>query len=226
MAAGGTMAAGGLHDDEATGSAAETRGDALALERLAFLTDAVVAIAMTLLVIDLRVPGPVDSDADLRRALADLGPKLFSVALSFTVIGLWWVSHHRLFRSIARIDGPLVIISVAFLASIAFLPFPTSIIGEWTLLPTGVALYATTNAVAGVVLAALRVHADRARLLDPAIPLDQYRRRTRRSLIAPAVFAVSVPLAFMTVDVAMLSWNLVWIIAFALRVLRGPAGPY
>jgi TMEM175 potassium channel family protein len=208
-------------------SSVAERGQARDLDRLVFFSDAVMAIAITLLVIDLRLPSlpPITTEAELRSALADLAPRLFSFFLSFAVIGLWWTAHHRLFGSVVRLDGRLLVLDLAFLGAIAFLPFPTSILGL-TLLPTSVALYAGTNAVIGYLIVTMRTHADRQGLIDASVPRDLYRTRTLRSLIAPSVFALSIPLAYIAPVAAVWSWNLVWIATAAVRRLRGPSGPY
>ena len=72
----------------------------------------------------------------------------------------------------------------------------------------------------------MRVSADRLGLLDPAVPVDQFRTRTQRSLIAPTVFAATIPLALVASIAAAWAWNLVWIATLGVRRLRGPAGPY
>ena len=207
-------------------SAAERR-QARDLERLVFFSDAVVAIAITLLVIDLRLPPvpPITTDAELRAALVGLAPRLFSFLLSFAVIGLWWTTHHRLFGAVIRLDLRLLILNLAFLGAIAFLPFPTSMLGS-TVLPTSIAVYGATNATIGYLMVAMRTTAERDGLLDPNVPLDAFRARTQRSLIAPTVFAASIPLAYVNPTLAAWSWNLVWIVTLIVRRLRGPAGPY
>ena len=120
-----------------------------------------MAIAITLLVIDLRLPSlpPITTEAELRSALADLAPRLFSFFLSFAVIGLWWT--HA--SSVLRLGGPArwrrcSSSNLAFLGAIAFLPFPTSILGLDDPPDVGVALYAATNAVIGYVIVAMRAH--------------------------------------------------------------------
>ena len=208
------------------------------LDRLVFFSDAVMAIAITLLVIDLRLPAlpPITTEAELRAALADLAPRVFSFVLSFAVIGLWWSTHHRFFGSVVRLDPTLLVLNLAFLGAIAFLPFPTSVLGS-TLLPTSVVIYAATNAVIGYLIATMRANnlyrfdvggaiAERHALLGPTVPLDEYRRRTTRTLIAPSVFAASIPLAYVNPVVAAWSWNLVWVVILLTRRLRGPSGPY
>jgi uncharacterized membrane protein len=100
----------------------------LPLERLIFFNDAVFAIALTLLVVNIRVPD-VDGGR-LGPALVGLLPNFFSYALSFAVIALFWVAHHRNFQYVERLDGPLVGWNMLLLFFIAFLPFPTALLGE------------------------------------------------------------------------------------------------
>src|SRR5512137_1560994 len=93
--------------------------DRSGLERIFLFTDAVMAIAITLLVLDLRVP---EGPAGLGRALIALWPSYLSYLLSFVIIGNYWLSHHRLFRAIGRYDDRLVWLSLLFLFFIALLP--------------------------------------------------------------------------------------------------------
>jgi uncharacterized membrane protein len=189
------------------------------VERLIFFSDAVMAIAMTLLVVDLRLPETLTqtaTDAELRAVLADLGPRFLSVALSFMVIAVWWNGHHRLFRTLERSDGRIVLLNFIFLAAIAFLPFPTNLIGRFVNLPTAVALYAATNLVAGSALLAMRWHADRRGFIPLEPPLERRRRLVMASL-APIFFAATIPLAFVDATLAALSWILLVPAVIAVR---------
>ena len=180
------------------------------IERLIYFSDAVMAIAMTLLVIDLRIPSSIDAsatDAQLRTALADLGPRFLSFGISFAVIAVWWHGHHRLYRTLERTDGWVVVANFGFLGAIAFLPFPTSLIGRWVNLSTAVALYAATNLVAGGILLAMRWHAERRGFIEAQPPLER-RRRMAMSALAPFGFALSIPLAFLHPAAVAVSWTL------------------
>jgi uncharacterized membrane protein len=99
-----------------------------ALERLVFFSDAVFAIAITLLVIELHPPHFEHgaSDADQLRALIPLIPNLFGFAISFAVIGAFWSGHHRAFTLAGRYDGSVLIWNLALLGAIAFVPFVTA----------------------------------------------------------------------------------------------------
>ena len=103
------------------------------VHRIEALTDGVFAIAMTLLVIELKLPDPhaVHSADGLAQALAALSPKAIAWTISFGVLAFFWVGHHRVFRHVQRTDGPLLTLNLAELAVVTLLPFSCSLIGEF-----------------------------------------------------------------------------------------------
>jgi uncharacterized membrane protein len=183
------------------------------VERLVFFSDAVFAIAITLLVIELAVPEDVKTDADLREALRGLVPGFFSFALTFAVTALWWLNHHRLLRVVDRTHAWLVALNFVLLASIAFLPFASGLLGHHGDLPTAVVLYAATNSVAALSLLGMRVLAERMDLLRPEVDLRAFRRRTIYPLATAVIFLVSIPVAFVSSLLAMASWALVFVVS-------------
>jgi uncharacterized membrane protein len=76
------------------------------VDRLVAFSDGVFAIAITLLVLNIQVPDV--SDKNLGDAVADLVPEIFTYALSFVVVGLYWISHHQMFRALQRVDRTLL----------------------------------------------------------------------------------------------------------------------
>lgn len=120
------------------------------LERLTFFSDAVFAIAMTLLVIDLKLPHlPHATDAALGQALVDLMTHYIGFVASFLVIGRFWVSHHELFGMLDRSNMKLVWANLFFLLAVAFTPFPTAILSEYASLRVGVGFYTVWLMVLG-----------------------------------------------------------------------------
>jgi len=195
------------------------------VERLIFFSDAVMAIAITLLVIELRIPEALDetaTDAELRSALEDLGQSFLSVLLSFTVIAVWWIGSNRLYRTLAHTDGLLLLLNFVFLGAIAFIPFPTTLIGRFVNLPSAVILYAATNFVAGSAILAMRWHADRRGFISVDPPLER-RRRMITAALAPLVFALSIPIAAVDATMGALSWILIVPSALAVRWWFGRA---
>jgi uncharacterized membrane protein len=97
--------------------------------RLEAFSDGVFAIAATLLVLDLRVP-PVGS-GPLFAMLAAQWPSYAAYAVSFLTIGIIWVNHHAMFAVVRRVDRTLLFLNLLLLLVIAFIPFPTAVVGQW-----------------------------------------------------------------------------------------------
>jgi len=101
----------------------------LGLDRLIFFSDAVFAISITLLVLEIRLPAMEGSitNAKLVSSLLGLWPKYLAYVISFLVIGIFWIAHHRRFQLIERYDNGLLFLNLLELMGIAFIPFPTSV---------------------------------------------------------------------------------------------------
>jgi uncharacterized membrane protein len=177
----------------------------LGLERLIFFSDAVIAIAITLLVLDLRLPEVAAQP--LAAQLESLGSSFLSFFMSFAVIGLFWEAHRRLFGYIERYDRTLLWLNLLFLLFIVFLPFPTSVLGKhWS--ATAIVFYADTLAATGIARAFLWSYAVSRHLvgsdLDPAV----IRAEVWRGWAVPGVFLLSLILATFNPTLAALSWVL------------------
>lgn len=98
--------------------------------RIEAFSDGVIAIAITLLVLDVKVP-PHEGVRDLWDALGDLWPNYVGFALSFVIIGIIWANHHEMFGFIVRANRTLVLINLLFLLCVGFLPFPTALLAEY-----------------------------------------------------------------------------------------------
>jgi uncharacterized membrane protein len=122
------------------------------LDRLIFFSDAVFAIVMTLLVLDIRVPD-VAAQEEVPGLVFELWPKILSYVLSFLVIGLYWIGHHQTFRYVQSYDRTLLRLNLVFLLSISFIPFPTDLLGEYGGLRFAVIFYAASLGLARLLLA-------------------------------------------------------------------------
>lgn len=121
------------------------------LERLAFFSDAVFAIAITLLVIEVRMPElHAPTEESIRHALVELIPKYIGFIVSFFVIGRFWLGHHRLFGLLARTDDRMIIANLILLLGIAFIPFPTAVFSDYPGAQTAGLFYAGWLVVAGL----------------------------------------------------------------------------
>jgi uncharacterized membrane protein len=155
---------------------------------MTFFSDAVFAIAMTLLVIEVRVPEiHVHSDLALGQALLDLLPKYIGFVVSFMVVGRFWVGHHAVMGLLKGLDRRLVWINLLFLMVIAFMPFPTAVFSDYNGLRVAVGFYAGWLIVLGVMNRWLIVSAlgNPTLLRDDADPADV--RLMRRSSLIPLI---------------------------------------
>jgi uncharacterized membrane protein len=191
-------------------------GQGVGTERITAFSDGVYAIAITLLVLDLRLPDlPASATADeLTAALFELSPKLFAYALSFAVIGFLWITHHRLFAFIRRYDSTLLWLNLLVLLFVALLPFPTVVLGGYGHLAPAVILYASTFVLISMSQLLLWVYASRwGHLVDADLDPRLVTYMTLRGLTALLIWLLSIPLAFVDTTLAMMSWTLLGVAA-------------
>ena len=103
-------------------------------ERLEFFSDAVFAIAITLLILEIKVPqmhGAAGDSANLGAELLHLYPSYFGYVFSFLMIGIYWVNHHQIFKLYRRGNHVFLLLNIFFLMCVAFLPFPTAVLAEY-----------------------------------------------------------------------------------------------
>jgi uncharacterized membrane protein len=103
--------------------------------RLEIFCDSVFAIALTLLIIDIKIPASegIHTTRELWRALAHLGPSIFAFVLSFAIILITWVNHHGFFKLVNRSSATFVYANGFLLLTVVFMPFPTALVGEYLL---------------------------------------------------------------------------------------------
>lgn len=175
--------------------------------RTVALSDGVFAIGLTLLVLNITVPVLSSSHhGELGSRLLDHRYEFQSYALSFAIIAMLWVRHHSLFRGLDRIDGRLTALNLVYLGFIAFLPYPTRVLGIYASEPAAAVLYAVTLLCVAVIAALVRLHVTRAGLLSEAGKREVARRE--HWAFAPVVLIASIPIAFLSPPVAEFSWLL------------------
>jgi uncharacterized membrane protein len=113
---------------------ADPQDSELTTQRLEAFSDGVFAIAITLLILDIRPPDLADGvHKTLAAALLAIWPSYVAYVLSFVVIGIYWVNHHYIFKIYQHTDHLFNLLNVFFLLCISFLPFPTAVLGKYTL---------------------------------------------------------------------------------------------
>ncbi len=184
--------------------------DSVEFARVAAFSDGMFAIAMTLLVVGIEVPDIPDTDSvsELWAQISDLEGSLISFFISFAVIGRYWLAHHEFFGQLRAIDNPQIGLNLLYLCFIAFLPFPTGLLGNFFENPLAFTIYAVTVAiVSGLELVGFR-RAHRGGLLIHQLPEDVYRWGAAMSLSPVIFFLASIPLAFVDSSLAVLVWLL------------------
>jgi uncharacterized membrane protein len=175
------------------------------LDRLMALTDGVFAIAITILVLDLRVPADI-APRELSAHITDLVPEFISYAISFAVIAIYWQAQREVFDDIERNDAVLTWLTLVFLMAIAFLPFPTLLIGEFFTKQISVVFYAADAAVASLLLVGISWYARHGhRLVPEDVDDERGRLRTAQGLAVPVVFLASIAVSFWSPRVALYS---------------------
>ena len=179
----------------------------LSTARVETLTDGVFAIVMTLLILEIHVPEIAEGlvDAELPAKLAELGPKLFSYALSFVILGVLWVGHHNQFYFIKRADRSLLWINILFLMFVAFIPFSAALLGEYGRNQLSVVIYGANLIVAGLILYlhwwyGMKTH----HLTDAHIEPTLMRTISRRILTPPAIYLLAIALSFVSTTLSII----------------------
>jgi uncharacterized membrane protein len=188
------------------------RGDLPGVDRLLALSDGVVAIALTLLVLQLNVPAPAafhhpDSASELARHLGKGADQLVSYVISFYVIAQFWLVHHRVFRRITGHQEGLAWWNFAFLFTITVMPFTSDLLGKFSENPLAIDIFAANLLLATV---ATQLTAAYGRRKDLATPETAQQVRVARYRVAASVLviAVSIVLAWVNPDAAKYCWLL------------------
>ena len=163
------------------------------VERLVAYADAVFAIAMTLLIVELHAPEvPVERLPD---ALRELVPGYLSFVLSFAVIGLVWLSHHRKMSVIVGFDQNLLRLNLLMLLFVASLPLPSAVLGRYGDAVPAVYLYAATIAAIGFSMSGIWMYAWHRRLVSDDVDVALFRLVLVQSFPIPGFFLLSIPIA-------------------------------
>jgi uncharacterized membrane protein len=200
-------------NDERTGEAHHRH----LLDRVVFLSDGVFAIALTLLVLDLRLSGvPKQSSEALRDALLSNLSHVISFVISFYVIGIFWLAHLRMFSFIDRYTRGLAFLNLLFLMSIAIMPFSTTLVGEYGSVKLAAVLYSMSLVFTSVASNLLWLYAARRRkLLRADVTGVDVAVVTTRAIVTLAFFIIATGIAFVSVALARAAWIT---IPFATRI--------
>jgi uncharacterized membrane protein len=184
--------------------------DGYGVGRVLTLSDGVFAIAMTLLVLSIPTPelGGQPNESQVQAAVWRLLPSLGAFALSFILVGVYWMAHHRMFRSVKRVGQQLLWLNLVALLAVCLMPFSTSFIIRYGNSVATTELYFGNLLLVGVLFAILSAVAYRSRRPDTPT-----RRAlllvAARSLLPVTVFALAMLLAPWSIFAAQMAWVLI-----------------
>jgi TMEM175 potassium channel family protein len=187
--------------------------------RIEAFSDGVFAIAITLLILEIRVP-PQTAHGFLRDALVGLWPSYLAFLASFMTIGVMWLNHHRLFTLINKKDDGLIAFNLLLLLGITWLPFPTALLAEHLLgthadQQVAALVYAGSFLALAIVFNLMWRYAVRAKIVDDDLNVVGI---TRQYALGPIMYAVLVIVAFFDAE-----WCLVLSILYALYFALPPS---
>jgi len=179
------------------------------LERLILFSDAVFAIAITLLVIEIKIPElshASATDSALLEALGHLIPKFVGFIVSFLLIGLYWTIHHRMFGYVTAYDKKLLLLNLAFLFFIALMPFSNGFYSEYAGVMLGnkllvpLSFYVLNFCGVGFINYFMWRHISnpKRKLTEPPIDPLTLKMAKLRSLTVPLIFLFMLPVAYFT----------------------------
>jgi len=168
----------------------------LTTQRIEAFSDGVFAIAITLLVLEIKVPHLHDSSS-LWSGLADLWSSYFGYVFSFIMIGVYWANHHHIFHLYKKSDHYFVLLNVFFLMCISFLPFPTAVLAEYISneqqRQTAMTFYAFGLLLPAISWLLMWLYATRNhRLVDPTLSPAFISKTTRLFLFSNAFYFAAI----------------------------------
>lgn len=176
------------------------------MDRFMGFSDGVFAIAITLLILNIELPKSTGAAVGVHQFLG-VWPDILSYVISFLVIGNYWIAHHGIFEDVDSYDRKLLWLNIIYLMFLAFIPFSTSLIGDFHG-SVPVIVYAGTITLTSIALAVLWRYAWAHDLLDATVDSDKMRDVTYDILTPASIFAGSILIALVSAEWAMYSWLL------------------
>lgn len=197
------------------------RPEAGAPERLIYFSDAVIAIAITLLALELPTPtGGVHGNDGLLQFLGGHSTEYVAFLISFAAVAMHWLIHQRLFRYVAGLEGRVIRWNLLWLLMIVLMPFTTKLLtSELGAFPVQFAVYAVNQALAGLFLLLAFSDLRRGGLLRSNTPDEVIADATEFMTAVVLMFAVSIPVAFVT-PLAPLCWLLLPVLRMGVHLVR------
>lgn len=175
--------------------------------RLEAFSDGVIAIIITLLVLEIKVPyisGEVNSQKIIA-ALISIAPKFFSWALSFFMLLIMWINHHRIFNELEKTDNNILWLNGVLLFFMSFVPFPTAFMGDYFTQPMSTFFFGVCLMTVGIAFYFLRAYlVKKPELLRKESDVELQSKLARKTLLGPALYLVGALSSFVSIIIAYL----------------------
>ncbi|PZO38863.1 MAG: hypothetical protein DCF19_15430 [Pseudanabaena frigida] len=186
----------------------ESENTDISNHRIDALVDAFFAIALTLLVLDIKT-FHVDSDRELTQHLILLIPKFFTYFLSFAILGLLWFEHQMVSHYVLRSDRTHIWLNLLFLMSISMIPFSASLLGENIQHPSATTFYGTNLLIVGVIQYLDWEYITRKnRLIDENLDRRLVRAVQKIFLFVPLTYAIAIEVSFFSISLSLALYSL------------------
>jgi uncharacterized membrane protein len=195
-------------------------GNEIEFSRIVAFSDGVFSIAITLLVLNLLIDSGV-AHKDLAKEIWAQRENFLAYAISFAVIGRFWLVHHRFFGEVTAFDGRLIALNMLYLGWIVLIPFSSSLIGDYGSVTISVVIYAVN--LSAVILIGLWMSADARRAGLTKVDALAAQESVVRSTYIASVFLLSIPVAIVAPTVAQLMWLVLFFDPTARIVARARA---
>jgi uncharacterized membrane protein len=188
-------------------------GNGVGFDRVVFFSDAVYAIALTLIAVEIGLPdvkGDTASPALLWEALQDKGPRIGAYVVAFVWVAVYWRANHRFTMTLRGMSSAYVGSVLLYLGFVAFLPLPAAVLGEYWDNPLAVTLFAVYGGIVSSLEVLLLWVADRQNLFLAPLSRPFFRENWMGSLTPVVAFIVSIPIAYLWSPVAaIVTWGVV-----------------
>ena len=202
------MAAESADDSPWTSSYYPRAGDSLGFDRLLFFSDAVFAIALTLMAVEIGIPeiDNPNSVSELWAAISAKGPALLAYVVTFAWVALYWRANHRFATTLRGGSGRFIAATLVFLGLIALLPLPAAVLGEYPNNPASITVFALYVSVISTMEVVLFLVADRDDLFSRPLTYA-FRKQSIIGGLSPIPgFLLSIPLAYVSPTIAIICW--------------------
>jgi uncharacterized membrane protein len=181
--------------------------------RIEAFSDGVFAIVITLLILDIRVP---DVDySQLPTALVGLLPRVFAYAVSFGVIGVYWVAHHQSVQQIGKWNGVLIWLNILYLLFVSFMPFPTALLGRYPMQPLPLVIYGINLIAANCTGIAFRLYLNAHPELTNAYRLRLAHKSTYLFIFVNGSYVIAMLLSFVAPVLSYIIFTVVLLVVIA-----------